>query len=346
MTVRNRPQRTTPITMRDVAKLAKVSQSTVSRVLSGASDTIPIGEKTRQRVLKAVEQLGYQPNLHAGSLRGQKTRMVAIMVADITNPFYHPIIRAVQDVAYSHRYDVMVANSDHMQVSEHHFLESVIRRPVDGVLVVPYHLNDGELEDLIERTGAAVGVVGQHISNPQIDVAFGDDGQATADTITWLHVDKGHRRIGFIGVAQSFTAAVRRQAAYQRAIERAQLNIPAGYEQFGDWSLESGFQAMQRLLELPVPPTAVFVCNDLMAIGALDAAQQKGLRVPQDVAVVGFDDIPAASWVRPRLTTIAQYPGEMGERLATAIFERILGEYAGPGRRFEVPCRLVMREST
>jgi DNA-binding LacI/PurR family transcriptional regulator len=332
--------------MRDVAKLAKVSQSTVSRVLSGASDTIPIGEKTRQRVLKAVEQLGYQPNLYAGSLRGQKTRMLAIMVADITNPFYHPIIRAVQDIAYSHRYDVMVANSDHMQLGEQHFVESMLRRPVDGILVVPYHLSDDDLGDLMERTGAVIGVVGQHITHPQVDVAFGDDGRATDDMISWLHQIKGHTRIGFIGVAHSFSAAVRRQTAYHKAMQRAGLDISTGYEQFGDWSLESGYQAMQRLLDLPAPPTAVFVCNDLMAIGALDAAQQKGLRVPHDVAVVGFDDIPAASWVRPRLTTIAQYPAEMGERLATAIFERILGEYAGPGRRFEVPCRLVMREST
>jgi DNA-binding LacI/PurR family transcriptional regulator len=128
-------------------------------------------------------------------------------------------------------------------------------------------------------------------------------------------------------------------------MQRARLKIAAGYEQFGDWSLESGYQAMQRLLDLPAPPSAVFVCNDLMAIGVLDAVQQRGLRVPKDIAVVGFDDIPAASWVRPRLTTIAQYPGEMGVRLATAIFERILGEYSGPGRRFEVPCRLVQRES-
>jgi DNA-binding LacI/PurR family transcriptional regulator len=345
MTISNRPQRTTPVTMRDVAKLAKVSQSTVSRVLSGANETIPIGEKTRARVLKAVEQLDYQPNLHAGSLRGQKTRMVAVMVADITNPFYHPIIRAVQDVAYSHRYDVMVANSDHMQLSEHHFVESVIRRPVDGVLVVPYHLSDEDLDDLMERTGAVIGVVGQHIHHPQVDVAFGDDGQATDDTITWLHKGKGHTRIGFIGVAQSFTAAVRRQVAYRNAMGRTHLNIAAGYEQFGDWSLDSGYQAMQRLLELTTPPTAVFVCNDLMAIGALDAAQQRGLHVPEDIAVVGFDDIPAASWVRPRLTTVAQYPTEMGERLAAAIFERILGGYSGPGRRFEVPCRLVTRES-
>jgi LacI family transcriptional regulator len=345
MTVSNRPQRTTPVTMRDVAKLAEVSQSTVSRVLSGANDTIPIGEKTRARVLQAVEQLGYQPNLYAGSLRGQKTRMVAIMVADITNPFYHPIIRAVQDIAYTHRYDVMVANSDHMQISEQHFVESVIRRPVDGILVVPYHLSDGDLDDVMERTGAVIGVVGQHIHNPRVDIAFGDDGQATDDTIMWLHKDKGHTRIGFIGVAQSFSAAVRRQAAYHRAMQRAHLDVPADYEQFGDWSLESGFQAMQRLLGLPTPPTAVFVCNDLMAIGALDAVQQRGLRVPQDVAVVGFDDIPAASWVRPRLTTVAQYPTEMGERLTDAIFERILGGYSGPGRRFEVPCRLVTRES-
>jgi DNA-binding LacI/PurR family transcriptional regulator len=345
MTVRNRPQRNGPVTMRDVARLAKVSQSTVSRVLSGANDTIPIGEKTRARVLKAVEELGYQPNLHAGSLRGQKTRMVAIMVADITNPFYHPIIRAVQDVAYSHRYDVMVANSDHLQVAEQHFVESVIRRPVDGILVIPYHLNDGDLAELMERTGAVVGVVGQHIKNPDVDVAFGDDGQATDDTVTWLHQAKGHLRIGFVGVAQSFSAALRRQEAYRRAMQRLGLAIAPGYEQFGDWSLESGAAAMQRLLDLPAPPTAVFVCNDLMAIGALDAAQHRGLRVPDDVAVVGFDDIPAASWVRPRLTTVAQFPSEMGEKLAVAIFDRIIGGYEGPGRRFEVPCRLVVRES-
>ena len=161
-------------------------------MLSGTSDTIPIGEKTRARVLQAVAELGYHPNLHAGSLRGQKTRMVAIMVADITNPFYHPIIRAVQDIAYDHRYDVMVANSDHRQISEQHFVESVIRRPVDGVLVVPYHLGDEDLDDLMKRTGAVVGVVGQHIRHPEVDIAFGDDGQATEDTITWLHKEKGH----------------------------------------------------------------------------------------------------------------------------------------------------------
>jgi DNA-binding LacI/PurR family transcriptional regulator len=125
------------VTMRDVAQAAGVSQSTVSRVLSGTEGTILIGEETRQRVLEAVASLGYFPNLHAGSLRGQKTRMLAMMIADIGNPFYHPMVRAVQDVAHAHRYDVMIANTDHTYAGERLFVESVIRRPVDGVILVP-----------------------------------------------------------------------------------------------------------------------------------------------------------------------------------------------------------------
>lgn len=334
------------ITMRDVAKLANVSQSTVSRVLSGATEPIPIGEETRQRVLEAVDQLGYQPNLHAGSLRGQKTRMIAVMIADVANPFYHPIVRAVQDIAYAHRYDIMIANSDHTLEGERHFIESVIRRPVDGIIVIPYHLDDDDLGELIDRTGAMVAAVGQHLTHPLIDIAFGNDGQAVGDVVTWLHKEKAHSRIGFIGVMAHSPAGERRCKGYEQALHGAGLDIHVGYEQFGDWSPESGYQAMQQLLALPTPPTAVFVCNDLMAIGAMEAVQQAGLRIPDDIAIVGFDDIPAASWVRPRLSTVAQYPKEMGTHMAEALFERIFGQYSGPSRRFEVPCRFIEREST
>lgn len=335
----------TVITMRDVAKAAKVSQSTVSRVLSGAPMTIPVSDETRQRVLKAVEKLGYQPNLNAGSLRGHKTRMIAVMIADIANPFYHPLVRAIQDIADGHRYDVMLTNSDHKRDREKLFIASVIRRPVDGVIMVPYHLNDDEINELIERTGSVVAAVGQHVTHPDIDIAFGDDEQASEDVVTWLRDVKGHTRIGFVGVADRFPSGVRRYRGYERAMRKAGLELHASYRQAGDWSPESGYLAMQRLLTLPEPPTAVFVCNDLMALGAMDAVRQLGFRVPADVAIVGFDDIPAASWVKPRLTTVAQYPGDMGKVLAEALFQRIQGEYSGPGRRIEVPCVLVERES-
>ena len=344
-TAKQKPVRTT-ITMKDVAELANVSQSTVSRVINAKDEPIRIGEETRQRVLDAVEQLSYQPNLHAGSLRGQKTRMVAIMIADIANPFYHPLVRALQDAADAHHYDVMIANSDHLHESERHFVQSVIRRPVDAVLMAPYHLTNDDFDELIDRTGAAVVAVGQHVNHPQVDVAFSDDEQATDDAITWLVEAKGHRQIGFIGVASHNPIEVRRRRGYERAMLRAGLETPPDYWQLGDWSAESGYSAMARLLTLPSPPTAVFVCNDLMAIGALEAVQRKGLRVPEDVAIVGFDDIPAASWVRPRLTTIAQLPAGWVHCWHDAMFERIEGAYSGPGRRIEIPLRLVEREST
>lgn len=334
------------VTMHDVAKLANVSQSTVSRVLNETNGPISIGEETRQRVLEAAHQLKYQPNLHAGSLRGQKTRMIAIMIADITNPFYHPLVRAVQDIANTQHYDIMITNTDHMRDGEMHFVESVVRRPVDGIVMVPYHLTDNDLDELIERTGSVITAVGQHLTHPQVDIAFGNDRQATYDVVTWLHQTKGHTRLGFIGVTDRFPAGARRHEGFQQAILSAGLTSSADYEIVGDWSPESGYQAMQQLLALPAPPTAVFVCNDLMAIGAMEAIKQNGLQIPNDVAIVGFDDIPTASWISPRLSTIAQYPAEMGIQLATAAFERIHGNYSGPSRRIEIPCRFIEREST
>ena len=341
----NRSTRKTTVTMRDVAKLAGVSQSTVSRVLNDVDDGIPIGEETRQRVMKAVEDLGYYPNLYAGSLRGQKTLMIAMMVADIANPFYHPMVRAVQDLAHENRYDVMIANTDHLRDGEMDFLESVIRRPVDGVILVPYHLTEADLERLIVRTGVAVATLGQHAYHPQVDTVYGDDEHAVQEAVTWLINVRGHQRIGFIGVTGSFSVGQRRRSAFLDAMRRAELPIYPEMFEIGDWSSESGEHAMQVFLSLPRPPTAVFAVNDLMAIGAMEAVQKAELRIPEDIAILGFDDIPPAVWVRPRLTTVAQYPTEMGRVLAKALFERIQGNYSGPGRHFEVPCRLVIRES-
>lgn len=331
--------------MRDVARMANVSQSTVSRVLNGTDDGIPIGEETRQRVMEAVAALGYYPNLYAGTLRGQKTFMLAMMVADIANPFYHPMVRAVQDAAHAHRYDVMIANTDHTRDGEMAFVESVIRRPVDGIIVVPYHLTEADIDRLLVRTDGAVATLGQHVNHPQVDTVYADDEHAVLEAITWLIRERGHRRIGFIGVTGSFSVGARRREAFLEAMRHAGLPTYPELFEIGDWSSESGEHAMNVFLALPKPPTAVFAVNDLMAIGAMEAVQKAGRCVPQDVAVLGFDDIPPATWVRPRLTTIAQHPAEMGRVMATAVFERILGGYSGPGRRFEVPCRLNVRES-
>jgi DNA-binding LacI/PurR family transcriptional regulator len=272
--------------------------------------------------------------------------MIAMMLADVTNSFYHPMVRAVQDVAREHGYDVMLANSDHQRENEEHFCETILHRPVDGIFVVPYHLREPELDEVLTRTGAAIVCLGQHIHHPSIDIAFGNDGSATFEATRWLIDVKQHRRIGFIGVNLTFSAGMRRYQSFLLATTESGPTLPSEYLQTGDWSVESGMKAMRALLSLPQPPTAVFACNDGMAIGAILAAQEMGLRVPNDVAVIGFDNIPEGSWIRPRLTTVAQYPAEFGRRLAGCLFERIEERYDGPGRRIEIPCRLIVREST
>ncbi len=333
------------VTMRDVARAAGVTQSTVSRVLSPTPNGIRISAETRDRVMAAVAELGFHPNQYARSLRGKKSHMIAMLIADISNPFYHPLVRAVQDVAFGHHYDVMIANSDHTREKEELFVESVTRRPVDGAVMIPYHLTADDLDDLMVRTGVAIAAVGSRIEHPSIDVSFGDDAKASYEVVRWLIRERGHRRLGMICANPEFTVTKHRLAAFRRALDEAGLPAPDEYVVAGDWTVETGQRGIRELLSLAEPPTAVFAASDTIAIGAMEAAESMGRRIPDDVAIVGFDDIPEAQWVRPRLTTVAQYPGEMGERLATALFERIDGKEDIERRVFEVPCRFIERES-
>ncbi len=333
------------VTMRDVAKQAGVSLSTVSRVLSQKPTGIPITEETRQKIYSAIETLGYHPNMTARSLRTQRTNMIAVMIADLSNPFYHFIVRAVQDVARQYKYDVLIANTDHLTENEQHFCEAMMRRPVDGIIMVPYHLTAEAIGKLVERTGAHVVMLGQHIDHPAVDVVDADDEQATFDAVQWLIRHKNHQRIGFIGVPDT-RPGERRLRGYLNAMKSADLIIVAEYLQAGDWTVESGMEAMRKLLTLPHRPTAVFACNDHMAIGALNVALDMQLRIPEEVAIVGFDNIPATILIRPKLTTIDQFPTEVGKKLAKALFDRIEGVYTGPRRVFEWTLALIEREST
>jgi DNA-binding LacI/PurR family transcriptional regulator len=333
--------------MRDVARVANVSQSTVSRILSPSSSKsdVPISEETKEKVLAVVKELGYQPNQYARSLRGQKNHVIAMLIGDIGNPFYHPMVRAVQDVASQYHYSVMVANSDHLLEKEMLFCESLLRHPVDGAVIVPWHLTNDDLRNLIDRTGMAVSVVGNHIQLPDVDVVYADDASASYEAVRWLIEQRGHRRIGMICASHKYSATIRRHGAFQQAMKDAGLTVPPEYVVEGDWSVESGRRGISTLLALSTPPTAVFAASDTMAIGALDAAEKMNYRVPEDIAIIGFDNIPAASWVRPQLSTVAQFPDQMGSLLAKALFERIQGEYNGPGRRYEVLCRFFERAS-
>jgi LacI family transcriptional regulator len=331
--------------MHDVARLAGVSQSTVSRVLGQNSSTVPISEDTRQRILNAVQELGYQPNIIARSLRTQRTQMIAVMIGDISNAFYHPIVRAVQDVARTRDYDVLISNSDHVYENEIGFLEAVLRRPVDGIIMAPHRLTTDDLDRFIERSGIPVVALGAQVEHPLVDVVGGTSEQATYEAITWLIKAKGHERIGFIGVAEDMPPGPPRLRGYRRAMADANLRVERDFIHKVAFTLEGGRQAMQTFLQQPKPPSVVFACNPLMAIGAILTAQAAGFNVPGDISVMGYDDVPEATIIRPQLTTIARDLPSIGRQVAELLFERVYDQVTGAGRFFRSRWEIVERES-
>ncbi len=331
--------------MHDVAKLAGVSQPTVSRVLNQTETTIPVSEETREKVFAAIKELGYRPNMTARSLRTQRTQMISLMIADISNGFYHPIARTVQDVARTHDYDVLIANSDHLYENEKHFCEAVMRRPVDGVIMVPEHLTYEDIDNLITITNTPIAVLGQHVNHPSVDAVFADDEKGTYEAVRWLVTERGYTSVGYLGVPAAFPPGIRRWHGFQRALNEMGMPLDPDFVMEGDFTVDSGRDAVQSLLEKKKLPGVIFALNDLMAIGAISALQDAGLSVPGDVGVMGFDNIREAAIITPKLTTVAQYSSDIGQKLAEVLFERIEGLAPDVGRRIEVPLTLIPRES-
>lgn len=332
-------------TIQDVARLAGVSHSTVSRVLNQTSTSIPISEETREKILEAVEKLGYQPNMIARSLRTQRTQMIAVMIGDISNGFYHPIVRAIQDAADLRDYDVLISNSDHIYEHEKRFLDTVLRRPVDGIIMAPHCLTTNDLDSFIKRSHIPIVALGAQVEHPLVDVVGGTSEPATYEAVKWLIREKGYRRIGFISTLNQMPPGPARVRGYRRALDEFGLEVEPGFIQHAEFTIEGGRQAMQTFLSHPNPPRAIFTANSLMAIGAILAARAQGYHVPDDFAVVGFDDIPEVTIISPSLTTVSRDLRSIGQQLAQILFERIDGYVTGPGRFSQSEWKLTIRES-
>jgi LacI family transcriptional regulator len=334
-------------TMYDVAKLAGVSQPTVSRVLHPTKTTPRISDETRQRVLDAVEKLGYRPNAVARSLRTRRTHTVAVQIADLSNSFYHPLARAVQDVAREHNYEVLISNSDHIYENEKRFCEIVLGRGVDGVIMVPIHLTNADLAEYVSRTQIPFAVLAEYVTHPSIDVVYVNDERAIYEGTSWLISEKGHTSIGYIGVPDFLPPGPRRLRGFKRAMADAGLTVDPCFVLISDFTLEGGKRIAREMIQSGKKlPSALVVVNDLMAIGVILTLQEAGYSIPQDVAVLGFDDIPEATIIRPTLSTIAQDPRDIGLTLARALFERIENPSITTRRVYECSYQLIPRQST
>lgn len=332
-------------TQADVARLAKVSQTTVSYVLNG-NPAISVPEATRRRILDAVDELGYVPNGIARSLRTQRTYMIAAVIPDITNPFYPAFERGVQEAAEAGGYDLIVFNTGGVAEKEHRCVRSLQQGRVDGVVGVFFHLKAEDLRPLLERNVAVVRLEavkkGASSLDLPLDNLYVDNVAASCAAVEHL-IGRGHTRIGMIaGQGGPREARVR---GYRAALAAHRLPPDEALIRDGDFSEDGGHRAMQSLLDGPRRPTAVFAASDVTAMGALVAIREAGLRVPEDVAVVGFDDIPVARLITPRLTTVAQFQENLGVRAAEMLLERLDGTAPEGGRSEEMPYELIVRES-
>ncbi|HMD69762.1 MAG TPA: LacI family DNA-binding transcriptional regulator [Bryobacteraceae bacterium] len=327
-------------TIKDVARRAGVGIATVSRTLHNSSRLRP---ETAARVRKAIEELGYRPNTQAQSLASGRSHMLGLVVSDISNPFFPGLVKGFEEVALGNGYDVFVASTNYDPARTALCVHRMIERKLDGVAIMTSEIDPG-LTDSFARHKVPlvfldVGKVGRGVSNVKIDYACG-----IAQAVAHLH-ELGHRRIAFISGPVNLRSAWERREAFLARLRERGNGQPGGLLiEEGDHKVNGGLQAMLRLLARRPHPTAVLASNDLTAIGALRGIRQYGLRVPEDISVVGFDDIQMAEFTEPPLTTVRLPQSEVARLACSAVLQMI--RTPGVGSELGVGTSLVIRAST
>jgi LacI family transcriptional regulator, galactose operon repressor len=326
-------------TLRDVAQLAGVSKATAARVVNGDHDIVR--EKTRTRVLAAVTQLGYERHLLAGSLRSQRTYMIALSIPDITNPFWPEVARGVQDAVEQVGYTIALLNNDWNAVREQKHIRQMRQHQFDGLIINPTATLNS---DLIELPLPVV-LLASGESYPDFDTVSSDSAQAGRLAMEHL-IGLGHRRIGLIAGPLRRRKSHTHYDTYLKTCEAHGLTVNPDWIVETTFTHEGGFSAAQRLLELALPPTAIFAVNDIIALGALQAVHHAGLGVPEDISIIGMDDIFAAASSNPPLTTIAKPKYDIGVTAARFLLARVEESEPEPCHHTLLPCALVHRGST
>ena len=335
-------QTKTKANIQDVARYAEVSVATVSHVINHTHYVSPILE---QRVNEAIKALNYQPNKLARALNRRDVPLLALIVPDISNPYWSSFSRAVQDTADPCDYSVIVCSSDGVYEREKRFLRS-LSGWIGGIIIHPYHLTLADVNQLVGDKMPVL-IMGDFFTTevqPQNWDQISSNNLESMQLAVQHLIDLGHQKIAFIQGPEGTPTSKRRLAGFQRAFEKAGLPVMDDLIVGGDYTHRGGYLAMKSLLGRPNKPTAVACANDLSALGALEAAKQLGYAVPQDLSIVGFDDIDEAALASPPLTTIHLSPRHIGKVAAETLIARLQGRQE-PARVL-VEGSLVLRKST
>lgn len=306
------------VTVKDVAKRAGVSTATVSRVLSGQRGVTP---ELVERVRNAIEALNYHPNRTARSLRSQTTQIIGVLISDIQNPFFTSVVRGIEKVLEKADYTLILCNSDEDPAREQRLLATLYSEQVAGMIIAPT-LSQPERYAAISQKGVPTVIIDRPIQRLPLDSVVVSNLQG-AFLATRHLIDLGHTRIGFIGGPDRLGNARERKDGFLQTLKMAGIQTSEPFIQEGDFHQESGYKAMMRLLCLDHKPTAVLVANNLMTLGALQAIYEQGLSIPEDISIVGFDDMSWATSLRTPLTAVVQPTFNLGASAAELVLERI-----------------------
>ena len=328
-------------TIKDIARLANVSTTTVSHVLNS---TRQVSEDLSNRVQVAIRDLEYKPNAMARALRVHSSKTLGLIVPDNSNPFFSEIALGAEDCAFRHGYSLFLCNSRHDSARELTYMTTLSTYAIDGLILSAV---SGDLDQLSEfvKSGIPLVVVDRKLAAPDIEFIHSDHIEGAREATQHL-VEFGHRRIGIITGPIDVHSALDRIQGFEEILNEHGIPNDPDLSVRGDFQVESGRRAAQEMMELPDPPTAIFACNDMMAIGALQTLRTLGLGVPEDVSLVGFDDIFLASLLDPPLTTVAQSAYTIGEMAVARLVERMNGSKNLMTQEFCLPTDLIIRKST
>ncbi len=328
------------VTLKDIAEKTGVSYATVSRALNNRPE---VHAETRVKIFEAARELGYRPHAAARSLVTRRSGALALIIPDITNPFFPEVARGVEEAASRAGYHVFLCNTDWDGQKELSFLELLETKRADGLILASAQ-DDGTTVQRFARVGLPLVVLNNLFQEPECHQVVVDN--AAGGRLAARHLlGLGHRRIAFIGGHGQAKSTADRMEGYGAALREEGLDPAAGLIRLGSFKWESGEQSAKELFQLKERPTAIFAANDLLALGVLQAAEDAGLNVPADLAVVGFDDIAFAAYPGVQLTTVAQPKYQLGQMAAKAVLEQLSLGVEAPRQRIVLQPSLVVRKT-
>ena len=308
-------------TIRDVAKHAGVAPVTVSRVINNSGY---VSQETRQRVEAAVQELGYVPNMLGASLRFQKTMTLAVVITDVTNPFWTAVTRGIEDISQANGYSLILCNTDESEAKQAQYLDMLLRRRIDGIILVPAS-DDAEPIRKIQQQGVPVVVIDRKVSGVDVDTVRGDS-EAGAYRLAKHLFTLGHRKIALLAGPENVSTAKDRVSGYFRALQDTCPDECDTDLIWGEYTRNSGYEMARQALSSSQKPTALFTGNNFIALGAQQYLHEIGLSIPQDIAMVTFGELPAYILSEPFFTADIYPDREMGKLAANVLFQHIHNE--------------------